>query len=71
MPSHLRFQSQPWTTHHVVSLCIQGFIFLKPTHQIKAKTKGVLAYSLEAWRATLFISPISKASSINEADGVE
>ena len=50
MPSHLRFQSQPWATHHVVSRCIQGFAFLKPTRHIRATTKGVLAYSLEKYQ---------------------
>ncbi len=47
MPAHLRFQSQAWATHHVVSRCIQGFGFLKPTREIRAITRGVLAYSLE------------------------
>ena len=36
MPAHLRFQSQTWATHHVVSRCIQGFAFLKPTLEIRA-----------------------------------
>lgn len=53
MPAHLRFQSQPWATHHVVSRCIQGFAFLKPTREIRAITKGVLAYSLEQFKDTI------------------
>ena len=50
MPAHLRFQSQTWATHHVVSRCIQGFALLKPTREIRAITKGVLAYSLELYQ---------------------
>ena len=53
MPAHLRFQSQSWATHHVVSRCIQGFAFLKPTLEIRAITKGVLAYSLEQFKETI------------------
>ena len=53
MPAHLRFQSQTWATHHVVSRCIQGFAFLKPTREIRALTKGVLAYSLEQYQDTI------------------
>ena len=53
MPAHLRFQSQTWATHHVVSRCIQGFAFLKPTREIRAITKGVLAYSLKQHRETI------------------
>ena len=41
MPAHLRFQSHSWATHHVVSRCIQGFAFLKPTRIVKVITKGV------------------------------
>ena len=53
MPAHLRFQSQTWATHHIVSRCIQGFAFLKPTREIRAITKGVLAYSLEKYQETI------------------
>ncbi len=53
MPAHLRFQSQDWATHHVVSRCIQGFGFLKPTREIRAITRGVLAYSLEQHQDTI------------------
>ena len=53
MPAHLRFQSHSWATHHVVSRCIQGFSFLKPTREIRAITKGVLAYSLEQHQDTV------------------
>ena len=53
MPAHLRFQSQRWATHHVVSRCIQGFAFLKPTREIRAITKGVLAYSLEQYQNSI------------------
>ena len=53
MPAHLRFQSQDWATHHVVSRCIQGFAFLKPTRDIRAISKGVLAYSLEQHQDTI------------------
>ena len=53
MPAHLRFQSKSWATHHVVSRCIQGFGFLKPTREIRAITRGVLAYSLEQHQKTI------------------
>ena len=45
MPAHLRFQSSSWATHHVVSRCIQGYGFLKPTQQIRKVKRGVFAYS--------------------------
>ena len=50
MPAHLRFQSKSWATHHVVSRCIQGFAFLKPTRQIRAMTKGVVGYALDKYQ---------------------
>ena len=49
MPAHLRFQSQKWATHHVVSRCLQGYSFLKPTREIRAITKGVLGYALKKY----------------------
>ncbi len=53
MPSHLRFQSQKWATHHVVSRCLQGFTFLKPTRVIRATTKGVLGYALNKYEGVI------------------
>ncbi len=53
MSAHLRFQSKSWATHHVVSRCIQGYGFLKPTRGIRAITRGVLAYSLEQHQKTI------------------
>ena len=50
MPAHLRFQSKPWATHHVVSRCIQGFAFLRPTKEVRAITKGVLGRSLDRFK---------------------
>jgi REP element-mobilizing transposase RayT len=47
MPAHLRFQSSSWATHHVVSRCIQGYGFLKPTQQIRKITRGVFSYSVD------------------------
>ena len=47
MPAHLRFPSSPWTTQHVVSRCIQGYAFLKPTQQIRKVTRGVFTYSAD------------------------
>ena len=47
MPAHLRFQSGSWATHHVVSRCIQGYGFLKPTQQIRKITRGVFSYSVD------------------------
>ena len=49
MPAHLRFQSQKWATHHIVSRCLQGYSFLKPTREIRAITKGVLGYALNKY----------------------
>lgn len=46
MPRHLRYQSQPWSTHHVVSRCTQGFGFLAPHPHVVATCAGVLAYAL-------------------------
>ena len=53
MPHHLRYQSQTWATHHVVSRCLQGFGFLKPTPETNAVIKGVLAYSLNTYRTVI------------------
>mgnify|MGYP000111982027 CR=1 FL=1 len=53
MPSHLRFQSQKWATHHVVSRCLQGFAFLKPNKQIRAITKGVFGYALNKYEEVI------------------
>ena len=53
MPSHLRFQSQKWATHHVVSRCLQGYAFLKPTREIRATTKGVLGYALSKYEKVI------------------
>ena len=53
MPAHLRFQSKNWATHHIVSRCIQGFGFLKPSRKIRAITRGVLAYSLDQHQETI------------------
>jgi hypothetical protein len=47
MPAHLRFQSSPWATHHVVSRCIQGYGFLKPTQQVRKVIRGIFAYSAD------------------------
>ena len=54
MPAHLRFQSSSWATHHVVSRCIQGYGFLKPTQQIRKVTRGVFAYSADLFCQSLF-----------------
>jgi len=53
MPAHLRFQSQTWATHHVVSRCIQGFAFLKPTKEIRSITKGVLGFALNKYEEVI------------------
>ena len=47
MPRPLRYQSAPWSTHHVVSRCLQGFAFLKPTPAVVETCAGLLAYSLD------------------------
>ena len=46
MGYHLRYQSQPWATHHVVSRCLRGYSFLKPTPTIVKTIAGVLGRSL-------------------------
>lgn len=53
MSHHLRYQSKPWATHHIVSRCIQGFSFLKPTPEIVNACCGVLAYSLHLHRSVI------------------
>lgn len=53
MPSHLRFQSQKWATQHIVSRCLQGFAFLKPTKEIRTITKGVLGYALHKYEEVI------------------
>ena len=53
MACHLRYQSVNWATHHVVSRCIQGFGFLKPTSQIVNVCAGVLGYSLHQHQDTI------------------
>lgn len=53
MLAHLRFQSQAWATHHVVSRCIQGYGFLKPSYVIKSICKGILAYALEKYKDSI------------------
>ena len=46
MPHHLRYQSAEWALHHVVSRCINGFSFLKPTPATVQLCKGVLGRAL-------------------------
>ena len=55
MPRHLRYQSNSWSTHHVVSRMVQGYSFLKPTSEITAIVRGVLTYSLESHKDTIKI----------------
>ena len=43
MPHHLRYQSTPWATHHVVSRCIQGFAFSSPTKPIVCSEEACVA----------------------------
>ena len=53
MSAHLRFQSQKWAIHHIVSRCLQGYSFLKPTREIRAMTKGVLGYALDKYKEVI------------------
>lgn len=46
MPHHLRYQNAEWALHHVVSRCINGFSFLRPTPAIVQICKGVLGRAL-------------------------
>ena len=55
MPAHLRFQSSPWATHHIVSRCIQGYGFLKPTQKVRKVTQGVFAYSAHVFAKRIHI----------------
>jgi putative transposase len=50
MPRHLRFQQGDWSTHHVVSRCLQGFSFLIPHAHIVEICAGVLSYALERYQ---------------------
>jgi putative transposase len=47
MARHLRYQSKPWATHHVVSRCTQGFSFLTPHPHVVMTCAGILAYALK------------------------
>ena len=49
MGYHLRYQSRSWATHHVVSRCVRGYSFLKPTAEVVATTAGVLGRALHAY----------------------
>ena len=60
MPAHLRFQSVSWATHHVVSRCIQGYGFLKPSQQIRKITRGVFTYSADLFCRSLFGNLLNK-----------
>ena len=46
MAYHLRYQGSEWALHHVVSRCINGYNFLKPTPEIVQLCKGVLGRTL-------------------------
>ena len=49
MGYHLRYQSQAWATHHVVSRCVRGYSFLRPTPEVVATTAGVLGRALHGY----------------------
>lgn len=49
MGYHLRYQSEPWATHHIVSRCVRGYSFLKPTSDVVAIISGVLGRSLHVY----------------------
>ena len=49
MGYHLRYQSKPWATHHVVSRCVNGYSFLKPTSDVVKVTVGVLGRALNVY----------------------
>ena len=49
MPHHLRYQSQTWATHHIVSRCLQGFSFLKPTKETNAVIRGIFCFSIHSF----------------------
>ena len=53
MAYHLRYQSTSWATHHVVSRCIQGFGFLKPTKHTVNICTGVLGYALHRFKESI------------------
>ena len=46
MAYNLRYQESEWAMHHVVSRCINGYSFLKPTPEITQICAGVLGRSL-------------------------
>ena len=48
---HLRFQSQEWATHHVISRCLGSHSdgFLKPTRDVVAICAGVLGRTLSVY----------------------
>ena len=49
MGYHLRYQSKSWATHHVVSRCVRGYSFLKPTPDVVSTTTGVLGRALHVY----------------------
>jgi REP element-mobilizing transposase RayT len=49
MGYHLRYQSKPWATHHVVSRCVRGYSFLKPTPKVVSIISGVLGRALHMY----------------------
>ena len=50
MPHHLRYQSAEWALHHVVSRCINGFSFLRPTCD-RSDLQGVRASARDVLKA--------------------
>ena len=46
MPRHLRFQSNPWSTHFITSRCTQGYGLLRPSAQVNKIIAGCLAHAL-------------------------
>lgn len=46
MAYHLRYQGAEWALQHVVSRCINGYSFLKPTSEVALICAGVLGRSL-------------------------
>ena len=49
MPYHLRYQKSEWALQHVVSRCLNGYSFLKPTDEIVQICAGVLGRSLHMY----------------------
>ena len=53
MAYHLRYQKSEWALQHIVSRCLNGYSFLKPTLEVTLICIGVLGRSLDRYAACI------------------